>query len=215
MTTYTRADWGARAGRGGPGNLDPEKVIGVALHWPAMTKPLRDVDAVKGGLRSWQDYHMDSHGWSDIAYQLAFDQAGNTYTLRGLRAQSGANGDQAVNETYGAFLLVLAPGEEPSRELIAAVQAAVAEHRRLFPRSHKIVGHGQIRPEPTSCPGPDIQEAINDGVFEPPTNPSRVERARRRLRQAARLLEDTPAHREVAHAQARAVRDVLAALPDK
>lgn len=165
--TFTRADWQARTANGGPGTLDPARVVGVALHWPAMAKPLDTATAVCAALRSWQAFHMDDRGWSDIAYQLAFDQAGNRYELRGLRTQSGANGDTEPNETHGAFLLVLAPGEEPSDAMVAAVRAAVADHRRLFPRSTRIVGHSDIRPEPTACPGPAALAAIRAGRFNP------------------------------------------------
>lgn len=71
---------------------------------------------------------------------------GNTYRLRGLRTQSGANGDTDVNERYGAVLLVLAIGEEPTDAMIAATRRVVAKHRRLFKRSRQVVGHGQIFP---------------------------------------------------------------------
>lgn len=167
MTTYPRAAWGARPSRGGPGPLTPSRVEGIALHWPAMSSPLRTVDAVKAALRNWQSYHMDDQGWSDIGYQVAVDQAGNRYELRGLAIQSGANGGTDVNERFGACLLVLAPGEEPTAEMVTEVRRVVADHRRLFPKSHRIVGHGDIRPEPTTCPGPAVSRGIRAGVFEP------------------------------------------------
>lgn len=166
MTFLTRADWGARPPRQGPGPLDPLDVIGIALHWPAMAKPLRG-DAVSAALRSWQDYHMDTRGWSDIAYQEAIDQDGNVYELRGLHTQSGANGDTDVNEEYGALLLVLAPGELPTPELMTATRARIARHRTLFPQSRRVVGHQQIRPEPTACPGPIVQKLIDADRFNP------------------------------------------------
>jgi hypothetical protein len=122
---------------------------------------------VKAALRSWQDFHIDGRGWSDIAYQVAVDQAGNRYELRGLRTQSGANGDTDVNQRFGAVLLVLAPGEQPTAAMIREVRAVVTDFRKLFPDAHRIVGHGQIRPEPTACPGPAAQKAINAGTFEP------------------------------------------------
>lgn len=167
MTRYSRADWRARPARPGPGRLDPREVIGVALHWPAMSGRLDTVEEVMAALRSWQAYHMDSHGWSDIAYQEAIDQAGNVYRLRGLRTQPGANGDEHTNESYGALLLVVGPGEEPSEAMILAVRRRIARHRELFPRSKRIVGHGQIRPEPTACPGDQVQRLITRGVLNP------------------------------------------------
>lgn len=164
---FTRSDWGARPPEPGPGPLTPELVRGIVLHWPGMAQPIHEVPAVKAALRSWQDYHMDVKGWSDIAYQVAIDQLGNTYQLRGLRTQSGANGDTTTNERYGALLLVIAPGEQPSVAMTLAVRRTIARHRELFSSSSAILGHGQVRPEPTSCPGPAVQAAIDGGRFVP------------------------------------------------
>lgn len=167
MTFYSRNDWGARPPEPGPGLLTPGRVKGIALHWPAMAGRLDTVPEVKAALRSWQAYHMDTHGWSDIAYQSAVDQLGNVYKLRGLSHQSGANGDTETNETFGALLLVLAIGEKPSPAMVAAVQRRVADFRHRFPKGTRIVGHQDIRPEPTSCPGPAVMGLIHAGRFRP------------------------------------------------
>lgn len=182
MTYYTREQWAARDAKSGPGPLDAEQVEGVALHWPAMTAPLTTVEAVKAGLRSWQNFHMDTRGWSDIAYQEGVDQKGNAYELRGLAIQSGANGDTDVNERFGAILLILAPGETPSEAMIATVRARIAKHRELFPKSELIVGHGQIREGGTECPGPAVQRVIDAGLFEPePAGPSPRQKLRKSI----------------------------------
>lgn len=165
--TYTRSEWGARPSRGGPGTLYASTVKSIVLHWPATTKPIRGVEAVKAALRSWQNYHMDTHGWSDIAYQEAYDQDGNTYILRGLDVQSGANGDTGTNEANGALLLILAPGEQPTSLMMAAVRDGIARHRHLFRGSSGVKGHSDVRPEPTSCPGPIVLDLIRSGAFEP------------------------------------------------
>ena len=127
-----RTAWKARAPRSGPGPLDPDQVDGVAFHWPGTTShtPITSQAAVASALRGWQAYHMDTRGWSDIAYQVAIDQAGRAWTLRGLRTQSGANGNQDVNERYGAILLVLVQGEQPSEAMKATARAVVAEDRK-------------------------------------------------------------------------------------
>lgn len=168
MTYYTRKEWGARDAEPGPGFLIPANVHGVALHWPAMATPLSRVQDVQAALRAWQNYHMGTHGWSDIAYQLAFDQAGNVYKLRGIRRQSAANGDVDVNEHYGAFLLILGPGEQPTEAMMRAVRRRVAQFRDHFPGAQTVVGHGDIRPDPTECPGPAVRKLIAGHEFNPP-----------------------------------------------
>lgn len=169
--TYTRTEIGLVSARSGPGRMNPDDVQGIALHWPAMSRPLSGVDNVKSALRSWQAFHMNTNGWSDIAYQEAIDQDGNVYELRGLSIQPGANGNTDVNEDFGALLLVVAPGEKLSEALIDAVRRRVSRHRELFPDSHLIVGHNQIRPEPTLCPGPIVSDHIAAATFEPVDKP--------------------------------------------
>lgn len=160
--------WGARRRRRHPGTLDPAHVRGLALHWPAMAKPIRGRAAVSAALRSWQTYHMDTHGWSDIAYQCAIDQDGHRYALRGLRRVSAANGSTTVNRQYGAVLLILAPGEQPTPKMIRTAKRVVRRHRRLFPRSTELVGHGDIRPGgPTDCPGAVVRHHLLKGTFLP------------------------------------------------
>lgn len=166
MTTYTRSDIGLLPSRPGPGPLAALEVVGLVFHWPAMTSPLTSVDATMAALRGWQAYHM-SKGWSDIAYQVAVDQKGNRYNLRGLDTQSAANGDEDLNDEYGAILLILAPGENPSREMVAEVHNVVRDHRRLFPNSDVLLGHSEVRPEPTACPGKIVQTLLETGAFEP------------------------------------------------
>jgi hypothetical protein len=166
MTRYSRAEIGLRPPKAAP-VLNPTPVEGIALHWPAMSRPLRGFGAVAAALRGWQNYHMDGRGYWDIAYQVAVDQDGNRYELRGLATQSGANGNEDVNERFGAVLLVIAPGEEPTPAMVATTRDVIAEHRRMFGHSRRIVGHGQIRPDGTACPGPAAQRLINAGTFEP------------------------------------------------
>jgi hypothetical protein len=141
-----------------------------------MAKPVNAAGAtgqarVASALRGWQTYHMDGRGWSDIAYQIAVDQAGRAWTLRGLNIRSAANGDADVNRRYGAILLILAPGEKPSAAMVTTVRGVIGDFRRRYPAGTQVKGHGQIRPEPTSCPGPAAQAAINRGDFTPRPTP--------------------------------------------
>jgi hypothetical protein len=122
---------------------------------------------VAEALRGWQAYHMDDRGWSDIAYQVAVDQAGRAWTLRGLRTQSGANGNNEVNEEYGAILLVVGTGEEPTPELIATTRAVVADFRELYDGGTAIRPHSAVRPSGTDCPGDKVRALIEAGAFEP------------------------------------------------
>lgn len=186
MTTYiTRAQIGLRSARGGPGNLTVSRVENVAFHWPGMAAPINAVGdigmrRVCSALRGWQAYHMDTRGWSDIAYQVAIDQEGRAYTLRGINIQSGANGNNDVNERFGAVLLVLAPGEKPSAKMEATGKLVQADFRKRYPKvPARPTKHRSVRPAGTDCPGPLAVQAIDSGRFDagkpstpkPPTPP--------------------------------------------
>ncbi|TDO69604.1 hypothetical protein EV651_101649 [Kribbella sp. VKM Ac-2571] len=164
-----RSAWNARPPNGGPGNLTVSRVEGAVIHWPGTgsTSVIHTKAAVASALRGWQDYHMDTRGWSDIAYQVAVDQAGRAWTLRGLRTQSGANGDNDVNERYGAILLILVTGEQPSAAMKATTRGVIADFRRIYPRGTAIRPHSAVRPEPTDCPGDPARAAIARGEFTP------------------------------------------------
>jgi hypothetical protein len=169
-----RSAWNARKANAGPGDLTPSRVEGVVIHWPGTgdDKPIHTREAVAAALRGWQDYHIDTRGWSDIAYQVAVDQSGRAWTLRGLLEQSGANGCNAVNETYGAILLVLVDGEEPSEAMKATTREVITDFRRIYGADA-----AQIKPHSvarlvcdtggTDCPGDAARAAIVRGDFEP------------------------------------------------
>jgi hypothetical protein len=139
------------------------------IHWPGTgtTTGIHSQAAVASALRGWQNYHMDDRGWSDIAYQIAVDQAGRAWTLRGLRTQSGANGNNDLNERYGAILLVLVTGEQPTAAMKATTRGVIADFRRIFPRGTAIRPHSAVRPDGTDCPGPAARAAIARGDFTP------------------------------------------------
>jgi hypothetical protein len=168
-----RSAWGARAPKAGPGSLTVSRVIGAVIHWPgtASKTPITSLAAVASALRGWQAYHMDTRGWSDIAYQVAVDQEGRAWMLRGLRTQSGANGNAELNEDYGAILLVLIAGEQPSAAMKATVRDVIADFRRIYPKGTLIRPHSAVRPAGTDCPGDAARAAITRGDFTPRVTP--------------------------------------------
>lgn len=183
MVTYvTRAQIGLRAPTGSH-SLVPSQVKNTAHHYPGTASPINAVgDAglarVKSALRGWQAYHMDTRGWSDIAYQVAVDQVGRAYTLRGINIRSAANGGTQVNLEYGAILLILGNNEAPSAAMQATARAVMQDYRVRFaaiPR--RPTWHGAIRPggtaaDPsTDCPGDLTIAAIKAGKFDAASTP--------------------------------------------
>lgn len=170
-----RSAWNAAPATGGPGILTSSRVGGVVIHWPGSgeTDSFDSRAEVAAALHGWQRYHQENKGWSDIAYQVAVDQAGRAWTLRGLLTQSGANGNNALNERYGAILLVLIAGEEPSAAMKSTTRAVIADFRAIYgPDADAILPHSAVRPDPTDCPGDAARAAIARGDFDPHTAPT-------------------------------------------
>jgi peptidoglycan hydrolase-like protein with peptidoglycan-binding domain len=146
--------------------LVPSRVKGYAVHWPGTTAPIGDPGqgAIARRLDGYRRFHQQDRGWLDIAYQVAFDQAGRAWELRGITIESGANGNGTLNKNYGAVLLLLGPGEEPSEAMLAAL---ADWHRTRWlatsPHATEVVRHGDIRPAGTDCPGPIVRALIRSG----------------------------------------------------
>lgn len=163
-----RTAWNARTPSKPPRPLQPGPVRGIVLHYPAMGKRHLFAQAdVARALRGWQDFHMDDREWSDIAYQIAVDQAGRKWKLRGLTTMSGANGNEELNEQYGAILLVVGDSETPTGALITSTREVIADFRRLNIKANLIKPHSAVRPDGTKCPGDPVRGLIASGQFEP------------------------------------------------
>jgi hypothetical protein len=183
MVSYvSRAQWGARKAKAAY-SLVPSQVKNTAFHYPGTANPINAVgDAgfrrVCSALRGWQAYHMDTRGWSDIAYCIAIDQVGRAYTLRGINIRSAANGGTQANLEYGAILLVLGNNEAPSAAMKATARAVVQDYRVRFSRiPQRPTWHGAIRPggtasDPsTDCPGKLTIAQIKAGEFDAASTP--------------------------------------------
>lgn len=137
-------------------------IVGVALHYPGTpgTIGTETEAATAARLEGYRRQHVNGNGWKDIAYNVAVDQRGNVWTLRGVSKQSGANGTTAANRSHGAILLLVGNSEQPSPAMIDAVHYAV----RLWDVRY---GVSAIRPHSyfvsTACPGKPVRRLLNDG----------------------------------------------------
>jgi|ERR671925_23460 N-acetyl-anhydromuramyl-L-alanine amidase AmpD len=162
----SRTQWRARPPTSSGVRLVRGDVRGVCLHWPGSSDVLRG-DDVAAALRGWQRYHVEQRGWRDIAYNYACDQQGRIWTCRGVNLRGAANGSQVANGAYLSVVCVVAQAEPVSPELVTAMHLLIRYVRKVYPRAVRIVGHGEIRPAPTECPGPAVRRLVRVGAFEP------------------------------------------------
>lgn len=157
------------------GSAMPAKPAGIVVHWPGEKRPIgTSLSVVRAKLEGYRRFHKTTHGWADIAYQVAFDQAGRVWDLRGIGRMSAANGNRDLNERYLAALFMVGEGEHPTTELLDAWRhwrSTVA--LRKHPTATQVKGHRQVRPGGTTCPGHIVQALITSGaLLTPATAPT-------------------------------------------
>lgn len=175
-----RSAW-TSAPRGGA-TLTARKLVGVSAHYPGDGNLIyRDLTRaqVADKLRAYRNYHVNVKKWSDIGYQVAGDQSGRIWDLRGITRVPAASASPAnpdANLEYGAFLFVIGNSEMPTPALIAAFQHWRFNHwLKQWPNATDLDGHGygnQVgRPDlavpgaRTACPGSRVHGLIANGVL--------------------------------------------------
>ena len=166
MTFHRRKDW-TTAPAANARRFPKLGARGIAIHWNGPAVPKSALKDPRNYLEGVRRYHVFSNRWSDFAYNLAVDQNGDIWQGRGLGWQSAANGNTYLNGRYVAILAILGEGQEPSPAMIRGLRKAILRSRLRHPLARKTVGHGDIRPGGTECPGPDLRRRIHAGNLKP------------------------------------------------
>ena len=147
---HSRADWGAQPPKRSA-KLNPSKIGIVDVHWPGSTGHLaRDRAGVAAALRGWQTFHMKTRGWSDIAYNIGVDLAGEVWELRGWDAVDGGVASRSDDVT---ILLIMGDQDQMSDAMKTSVLWVMAEWERRLGRELRRTHHGALTQ--TDCPGPE------------------------------------------------------------
>jgi len=174
---YDQADWGSTEiyADGTKTPWDPDKIV---IHWGGGTNtPAADPGWEMDRLRRWQNFHINNRGWTDIAYNYAVGQSGSIYRLRGQNrsgATSGDADDDDIPENHEALAFVWIGGsgteDGPTDEAYAAMSKIINASGQGV-----VIGHMDVKPGSTSCPGPDWMNYIEKKGWEMPEqfdNPS-------------------------------------------
>lgn len=163
--------------------LKASAIRALIVHWPGSAgekpNPSPSLEASCARLRGYRNYHVRSRGWADIGYPYAIDQAGRIFTAAGsthAAAHSATGSYKNANHENLAVLLMLAPGEEPTAEMVAAFRELRAELRETFRNMTGVMGHQDVKGAGTSCPGPAAARLIRTGALvggELPAAPSK------------------------------------------
>jgi hypothetical protein len=162
MTMITRAKWQALS----PKSMNPlaSKVGGVIIHHTARSN--EGLTHWEGCWKRWQahqKYHMNTRGWSDIAYNHLVCKHGFWFEGRGWNARNGAN--RPVNDQTYSICWEGTIGDRVDHAVIKTINTIIDEGiSRGW--ANKVRGHKDVR-EPagsTSCPG-ELYALIQNGTL--------------------------------------------------
>jgi hypothetical protein len=167
----SRTAWGAR----NPTRITPlnTPVRRLIVHHGASPAGRSATDE-RALIRSYQSLHMDTRGWTDIAYNILIGQSGTAYEGRGPDRQGGATGSPWDAESISICLVGNFQTDIPTPELVDTLVAVI---RDLIDSGHltvdvEITGH--IDHFSTACPGsnvvallPEIRRRVFATIEEP------------------------------------------------
>lgn len=162
---HPRSAWTSKATRSHRFNT---RVLGAYLHWPGTPENSLHGEStaqIAARLRGYRDFHVNSRGYKDVAYGAAVDWRGQTWELRGLDHESGANGGTVSNNHGTAILMLLGDREVPTQAMIDGVLRLLAQLKATYPTASWVRGHQQSPEAGGQCPGPAVMGLLSAGRF--------------------------------------------------
>ncbi|MEV7534290.1 N-acetylmuramoyl-L-alanine amidase [Streptomyces hydrogenans] len=156
MATFvTRSQWGARAPRDVSTSITPGEG-GVVVHHVDAVKVAESSHAdCAAQVRGIQAFHMDSNGWSDIAYSHLACVHGHLFQGRGENVRTAAQGTTQGNDDWYAVCALtggtLGDYDVITAGLVDAVRYGISRLRVSGGAAPAITGHRDHHS--TDCPG--------------------------------------------------------------
>lgn len=163
MNLISRAEWGARA----PRSVTSASFVGTAGHWNGPSVwggTIGAHDRCYTIVQGIQRFHMDTRGWSDVAYGALACLHGYVFEGRGPGVRTAANGTNSANSRYSAVCYLGGEGDPLTPE---GLQAMLDAWEWLS--GGERVGHRDLFA--TACPGDEIYNAYLAGQVGPSPEP--------------------------------------------
>lgn len=165
MNKVSRAEWGARPPKSKPLRINTLNATG---HWEGTAMGSFPHSSCATKVRVIQNYHMDTQGWNDIAYNFLVCPHGYCFVGRDHYVRSSANGTNHANGQSEAVCFLGGIGdpfpieaERTFSEIMYEISSEHYCHNNWFN---------------TMCPGPEICGEIKNGYprvkQQPPTTPT-------------------------------------------
>ncbi|KAG6446808.1 hypothetical protein O3G_MSEX004633 [Manduca sexta] len=155
----TKEQWGGREARTSTPLNHPVQF--VVIHHSYIPGVCLSRDECARSMRSMQNFHMNSNGWSDIGYNFAVGGEGSVYEGRGWDAvgahAAGYNSNSIGIVLIGDFVSNLPPAVQmqTTQELIAA-----GVRLGYIRPNYMLIGHRQV--SATECPGTRLFNEITN-----------------------------------------------------
>ncbi|BFZ08143.1 hypothetical protein BsWGS_11182 [Bradybaena similaris] len=153
----TRAEWGARAPTGVT-YLSNQPVQYAFIHH-ATGNNCHDRASCQALVKSYQNYHMDTHGWADIGYSFVIGGDGSVFEGRGWdKVGAHTQGYNSVGLGFcltGEFTSVLPPKvQQDAVHNLLACGVSLGKLKSAYTlRGHRDMGS-------TECPGTKLYHEI-------------------------------------------------------
>lgn len=115
VNIVSRAQWGARPPKSSPTAF--ARRDGVSFHWQGPPMGAYPVGVSANYVRGYQNHHMNTNGWNDIAYNYLINRYGEIFEGRGFNARSAANGTNDSNARYIAICFMFGKGDTFTPEM--------------------------------------------------------------------------------------------------
>lgn len=157
---YSRSSWGARKGPG-KARQNFASIREFFIHWngtePKSFRSINTVAEERSLMRSTQNFHMDTRGWSDFAYSYAIMPSGRVYRGRGI---SYVPASQLNHNTNTASVIVfLGPDDKITPAVEKSIKGLAAYVNRRSVHKVDIRPHSSVTA--TECPGPHLTALAN------------------------------------------------------
>jgi hypothetical protein len=147
------------------GLVNPKRVIymtrfdGLVVHYSAGRRARNRAEAIQR-IRDIQRFHMETRGWSDIAYNFLVDDEGTIYEGRGWGVVGGHTAGH--NSRLEAVCAMLNAGDEPTEAMLRSIRWLANERDRRHGRTGTRTVHSDHGN--TSCAGAPLNAWVRAGM---------------------------------------------------
>lgn len=173
FNSFPRSAWG-----GSPNSPAAAAPVdqGLVIHWNGPGLGAYSADAVAGIVAGTWRFHVQTNGWSDIAYNYSVDRFGRIWTGRGDLKWNAASGDNFANTRLLAVECLMGEGDTFTDAMKGGL-ATIAAAYVASGRARKCYGHRDV--VATACPGGEVYDFVRllnqnmgSSTFTPQLNPA-------------------------------------------